>query len=362
MNRRMCFSALMLVLLTAALMAACRPQQAVVATNAPPTISPTPRSTALPTLESAPLAGTEDNPLRLIFVISGSVSARERAQSNALALETALREASETYVERGFISSAVNVVVEIVGTQAEALDALCASLGSDEAAAVWVDALAYAAASARGCGTPALVVQRGTGRNAATGTAVELVTRRELSLASVGTATGRTICRLRYDDLITWVIPSLILRVHDVDPINEVGEILDFEDREALYEALAEGECDLAGIEVNGLDELDESVADELVVIGNSQTPEFPYSLLLYPAEIPLGMRAALNGALLAVADEQPELLENALGQDALVAVDSEAAMMDALTGQDVPTADLDFDDLNAFLFSTGLNFALLGN
>lgn len=346
-------------LMFAVVTAGCRPQAAAVPTLAPPTIAPTPRSTALPTVASQPVSGTESNPLRMMVVTGDSVAVRERAQNSALSLEAALREQSAAYVARGFIAAPLSIRIEIVATNGEALEALCAASGANGRAVAWLDGLGFASAEA--CAAPALLVERGSGRAAAAGEAFALITRRELSLGSTAAAAGRTICRLGFNDPVTWVIPTLIFRANGVDSSTQLGSVLDVADAQALYNGLISEECDMAGIRVTDFDTLDEPFADELVLIEDSQTPEFPYNVLFYPPDVALGTQIALNGALFTLMDTQPEALDGLLQLDGLLATEATAAMMESLAGENLATTDLDLEALRAFFFSTGLNFANLG-
>lgn len=348
-----CFLILVIV------MSGCRQQEAAVPTLAPPTIAPTPRSTALPTVANQPVSATESHPLRMIAVIGGSVAARERAQDSALTLEAALREQSAGYVERGFITEALSIRIEIVTTNSEALEALCASSEAETRAVAWLDGLGFASAEA--CASPALLVERGSGRDAAAGEAFALITRRALSLGSPAAAAGRIICRLGFDDRVTWVIPSLIFRANGVDPLTDVGSVLEVADAEALYNGLLSEECEIAGIRVTEFDALDESFAQELVLVEGSQTPEFPYNVLFYPPNVALGTQIALNGVLFTLLDTQPEALDGLLQLDGLLATAETAVMMQSLAGVNLTTADIDLEELRAFFFSTGLNFANVG-
>ncbi len=344
------------------LLAACRQGTTVVPTSAPPTIAPTPRSTALPTLERISPTGTEANPLRMIVVISDSTAQRQRAEDAALALTTAIEATSTGYVTDGFIQNPLVVEVHVAATQGEALDALCSAVTGTEVAVAWLDGLGFMAATQRGCATPALLVERGTGRSARTGEAFELLTTRELALTSVRATAGRDFCRLNYADFETWVAPALILRTSGVNPLDDLGTVTDYEDAEALYTALADGECDAAGIRVGQFDELDESIARDLRQIEDSQSPEFPYGVLLIPPEVGLGTRLVLDLVLLNIAEEQPELLEGLLAQDSLVVFEPEAALITNLQpGITLETTNSDLSALAAFLTDTGLNFGQEG-
>jgi ABC-type phosphate/phosphonate transport system substrate-binding protein len=81
------------------------------------------------------------------------------------------------------IENESGMVVEVILVEryAEALAALCSSAGG-QAAVAWLDGLTYMAATAQNCGLPALQVEHGTGRNATTGAAAQIVANSELGI------------------------------------------------------------------------------------------------------------------------------------------------------------------------------------
>ncbi|MBN8619589.1 MAG: hypothetical protein J0L63_11835, partial [Anaerolineae bacterium] len=119
--------------------AACRPQEAVVQPTALPTLSPTPRSTPLPVVATAVPPGQESNPLQIVLRPFESLNTARAVLDD---LEDAILN-----------QSGITVNFELVNRDAEALAALCAS-SSGRTAAVWVGGVEYLAAEAMNCGQP----------------------------------------------------------------------------------------------------------------------------------------------------------------------------------------------------------------
>lgn len=235
--------------------------------------------------------------------------------------------------------SGLVIEVTLVDRYAEALAALCDSTPTNVTVA-WLDGLSYQAAVAQSCGTPVMQIER----DRETGDSGQIVTASSLDVGGVSGLNGRSFCRLGYDDYYTWLVPSLILQAGGVDPVEGLGEITDYDDLDSLMEAVADGDCEAAGISEIAFDDLGD-VSEELEVVAS--TPAFPYGVLMYPLNLTLGERLRLNEALLTLAGDSDgaDVLRAVLNQDELTAADAD-----------------DLEDLSGFLADTGLDFAQLGN
>jgi ABC-type phosphate/phosphonate transport system substrate-binding protein len=305
-------------------MAACRNQSA----SGPviqATLTPTPRSTPLPPVATTIPPGIVENPIQMVLRPSGNIEVARRLITDAQItdLQDAILEESGLVVE-----------ITLVDRHAEALAALCGSTPTNVTVA-WLDGLTYQAAMAQGCGSPVLQIER----DRQTGDAAQIVAASSLGLAGVSDLNGRSFCRLGYDDYYTWLVPSLLLKSGGVDPVDGLGTITDYDDIDALAEAVADGDCEAAGLSEIAFDDLG-NVSDDLDVIAT--TPDFPYGVLMYPLNLTLGERMRLRDALLSI---DADVLRPVLSQDDLTAVD-----------------DGDFEELTSFLADTGLDFAQLGN
>lgn len=311
-----------------ALLTACRRQQATQQAAVREADTPTPISTPLPPIPTAIPVGTEDNPLQMVIHPAEPMAV---ARNVAARFQTAIEDESGLVVE-----------VVLAERYAEALAALCNSSGGQVAVA-WLDGPGYMAATAQNCGFPALQVERGRGRNATTGQAGQLIANHDLEISAVSQLSGDGFCRLSYDDFYSWIVPTLLFKVGGIDPLSDLDSVTDYENSSDLLAAVADGDCDATGIPEGALDEADNARTDIDIV---ETTVEFPYAILMYPIEVPLGTRLTLADTLFAISQDSDsaETMRTLLGQDALVRVNAD-----------------DFVEFRNFMDSTGLDFAQLG-
>ncbi|RMF79178.1 MAG: hypothetical protein D6737_12165 [Chloroflexi bacterium] len=297
-----------------------------------PTITPTPLSTPLPALATMIPPGDEENPLRLMIRPARPLAIAETAVSE---FETLIRE-----------ESGLNIDVILVERYADALAALCDSTFGPVSAA-WLDGVAVVAAEAQACGSPTLQVQREGREGLAGGLAGLIVSNSELGLGSPAALGDRTFCRLGFDDFYSWFVPSLVMQANDVNPLRDLESVIDFDDIPSMLTAVADGECAAAGIPDGALDEFDREIGDARENIAVLETTvEFPYDILVYPLEVPLGTRIALDDAFIAIANdaERADVLADILAQDDIVRFDEE-----------------NISDFRAFIDSTDLDLSQLG-
>jgi len=309
-------------LLAGLLMTGCRRVDTQQAT-ARPTVTPTPRSTPLPTLEPTIAPGAVDNPIRLLVI--GDPQAEHQTD--------AARDLGEALTA----SSGLSVTIELVGSTAEAVAALCTGFAQQPTAA-WLDGLGYAAA--RTCGTPALWIERETDNDESPFLIAQLVIPQENDSTEAAELAGVDFCRIGLTDYTTWRVPLLLLHAGGLDPA-QLGTVRDLPNLEAVLEAVAAGEC-AAGMATADYEELARGDLRTDTRLLSTQA-EVPHGVLMYAPEVPLGARLTLNEALLAAARTADfELL--------LAASGVRPVLMD------------DLEPFIAFLEQTGLDFTQLGN
>ncbi|MFO7322497.1 MAG: PhnD/SsuA/transferrin family substrate-binding protein [Chloroflexota bacterium] len=294
-----------------------------------PTATPTPRSTPLPPVPTAIPSGSEENPVRMVIVpASSGLSARRAARE----LETSLSERTGRAVE-----------VVLADRYAEALAALCDSVGGVVNVA-WLDGVSYAAAEAQACGTPLLQVERRAGRSSQAGEPIVMVANGDAGIESVADLRGATFCRLGYSDLATWLIPAIMLQTHGLD-VAEIEHVVDYEDLTLLLEAVADGECDAAGVPQSAYSGARSAVRNALITLDES--PPMPYSILMIPVEMPLDLRNELERAIVAMSSDEvdAEALDDLLRFERLVTVESS-----------------DLAPVRQFVAEAGLDLAVLGS
>ncbi len=235
----------------------------------------------------------------------------------------------------------------MVERYAEAVAALCASSGGQISIA-WLNGASYVAARAENCGTPVLQVERGERRDAKTGEAASIIVSKAANINSLSAVRDRSFCRLSYEDFYTWLAPMFILKANNLDPLSDVGETTDYSDLPTLIKAVADRDCDVAGIPAGALEQYADDLgdaADQVKVL--TTTTEFPYAILMISPEVSLGTRLVLTDTLIALAQESTTAVKmrDLLGQSAVRPVTSE-----------------DFTDLEDFMNSTHLDFSQLGD
>lgn len=295
------------------------------------TATPTPRSTPLPPVATVIPPGEATNPIQMVVRPPGS------AVSRGLLTDNQITRFTENLNEQ----SGLNVELVVVDRYAEALAALCDSTPSQITVA-WLDGLSYAAAEARQCGEPVLQIAKKDNE----GAAGYLIVSNSSNAGGVSSLNGQDFCRISPTDYYSWLVPGLLLKDAGLDPVNSFSSVTDYDDLVSLMTAVAEGDCDFAGISADDFSTLNRSLQDELRIL--TETPPMPYGVLMYPIGLPLDRRLALTDGLvqLALNRELSVSMAPFLGQDALVRVE----------GLD------DFEDLMGFLRGTGLDFAQLGN
>lgn len=311
---------------------ACRRQGDAGGPTPLPTLTPTPRSTPLPALPTAIPIGQEGNPLQMVIHPPGDLSdAREAAAD----FEAAILDQSGLVIQ-----------VELVNRDAEALAALCDS-SSGQVAVAWLNGLAYLAAQAQNCGQPALQVERGARQDARTGEAASIIVEDGGNVSTFSALRGKNFCRISYDDLYSWLIPSLMMRANGIDPLA-FETVTDYETIPEIVQAVADGDCDAGGIPAGALDEFADEIGDAAENISVLDTSiEFPLAILVVPLQVPLGTRLTLNDTLETLAQDSSSAvkLRPLLGQNALLTVTSD-----------------DFVTITDFISSTGLDFSQLGS
>lgn len=327
------YTRLVLAAVCLLLLAACRQQTTQTELELALRSTATPRSTPLPAVPTPIPPGDEGNPIRMVVRPLGpAADARSAASDFAAAVQ-----------ER----SGVVIEVQLVERYAEGLAALCASPGGQMSVA-WLNAPTYVAARAQNCGVPALQVEKELESGSQTGEPGSIIATRGIGIRNAAGLSRRKLCRISNDDFYSWFVPSLLMRADGIDPLNAPTSVTDYQDIPSLVQAVANRDCDAAGIPANALEAYAGAIgsdADDVTVV--TTTVAFPYSVLMIPVEVPLGKRVALVDALTDMASDSADavIMRSLLTQDALIAASVE-----------------DFGELTDFMNGTGLDFARLGN
>lgn len=135
--------------------------------------------------------------------------------------------------------------------------------------------------------------------------------------SNVSVVTGNTYCRLGLNDFYSWILPDIMVSRAQVD-IRSAAQITDYPDVESLVEAVATGECVMTGVSAKAFALLDADLQAQVTVVETSAV--MPYDVLVYPLDVQLGVRLAINDVLVEFAENPAtaELLFPLLGQTAI--------------------------------------------
>jgi len=297
-----------------------------------PTITPTPRSTALPPVPTSVPVASANNPLHIQFVAPKQSISQQALKSAGDDLEKALNDATQ-----------MTVTVDVVDKDAEALAALCDSPKGTVSAA-WLSGLAYAAAFAQNCGSAALQVERGASASAVTGDQARIIANAGANIGQVADLAKHTFCRLGYTDIYSWLIPSLMIHNAGVAD-SDLKSITDYTDAGQMIDDVVAGKCDAAGIAGSQFDDVASS-STRSAVHTLQQSATIPFAVLVVPPELPLAQQQQLSNALIAIGNgSRADTLKTLLNQD-----------------QIVTATDDDLSSLRSFVSGAGIDLAQAGN
>jgi hypothetical protein len=184
-----------------------------------------------------------------------------------------------------------------------------------------------------------------------TGQAGAIVVNRDLGVTLLNGVIDGTFCRTEMSDFYSWLLPTLMFDAAGIDLTGANVTLVDYPDTEAVLDAVAAGECTMAGVAQTVVDA---GLPDGVTLAQTSV--EFPLHVLVYPSTLDGGIRDTLNTTLIAIATD-PQT--NGLIAPLVHATNDsgEAPARVAL----LPMTAEDFADLEAFIAAAGLDFAVLG-
>lgn len=320
----------------------------------PPTITPTPISTELPVIATAIPAGfSSDNPIQIVIVPNDPEQANDVIDDFQDQLQSL---------------TSVSIEVSLAETQSEAFGLICASASGTQSA-VWVNGMTYATSNLQGCGVGVLQADTPQG----TGETGVLLLNIDYEDSGITGAVEDTLCRISVDDLFSWTLPIIFYGIEDF-MVLDIDNVNELEDNDALIEAVADGTCGAVGMSEEAWEaylDADETLAENVIVAGTS--PEIPFNVFAFPFSMSLDAIADIETALIRmdVAAGRSEIeLDNANPESTAEPssssdeLDIDESMMEILFGEGAfeQVTSADFADVIAFLDSTNINFAELGN
>jgi ABC-type phosphate/phosphonate transport system substrate-binding protein len=320
-----------------------------------PSVTPTPRSTALPPVATLVPLGVSANPLHIEFVAlsdaalqrASRVATAEATENAATAEATSESLTGNAATDLGKALSdemQMSISIDVVDNDSEALAALCDSPKGTVSAA-WLSGLAYAAAFAQECGSAAAQVQYGTSSDATTGDEARIIIKSDSKIGAIADLKdGRIFCRLGYSDVYSWLIPSLMLHNGGVED-SDLKAITDYDDPSMMIADVAAGKCDAAGISGSQFDAL-ASPSKRISVRTLQKSATIPYAVLVIPPQLPLAQQQQLSAALIALSKgTRASIFKSVLNQD-----------------QVIPATDDDFSSLRSFLNGVGIDLSQAGS
>jgi ABC-type phosphate/phosphonate transport system substrate-binding protein len=252
-------------------------------------VTQAPTATSLPPFPTVAQPGTDDNPLVVMLVDPEAGGSAPDLQS----LSNAMTQVAGLAVD-----------VRWTETYAGALDALCRG----EAVIAQMSASSYLAAREADCGEAIYQIERDGSRVVEASLVVPMGGASALSgLAEL------SLCRISGADNGAWIAALLTLQAGGIDPLSQMGPVVDASSQADVVSLFAEGSC--AGAVFV------EPVEDDLLELVHElqALPPIPNDLIVIDDQLDVESRAVLVDAL----DEQQQNIAGLLGADALAPVDT---------------------------------------
>ncbi len=231
--------------------------------------TPTLRSTPLPEGPGAPVIGSRQRPIQILFALPDA-SVNNDTKASGTELEGYIEDELNALLqdELGITISDLTVVVDFV-SPAAALDAVCGRTAEGNPTLIWVNSFSAVVAHNNCEAEPALAITRSKGSRASVGRTAEIIARPDVN--SLADLTGRVFCRSDEQDVFTsWVFPGILLSSQNVDPFTQLSAVNSYPTDIDLMLALYKGDCAAASIPADAYDGLVDDLLDALDAIGQS--------------------------------------------------------------------------------------------
>ena len=247
-----------------------------------------------------PELGTEENPIIWSFVPSGDTGE--------------IVAGGEAVADMIFDKTGLVVEVSVATEYAGVIEALSTDPPSAHMASLAT--FSYIVASQRDVAEAELVGVR-FGSTTYSG---QIIARSDSDINSVADLDGRTFARP--DPLSTsgWIIPSITMQADGVNPEDDLEEIVDAGGHGAVAAAVYNGDVDAGATYVDARGEIEEDnpdVMEVLKVVTVSQ--DIPNDGVQFHPSISGEMRQQIIDALLEIAEESPDVLDDAYSWSGLV-------------------------------------------
>jgi ABC-type phosphate/phosphonate transport system substrate-binding protein len=294
------------------LLTACGGNLTPTATPEPPTLTLTPRSTALPTLTGTAFVsmGSADKPFQLVLI--PPKDSNDTGESLAKALSQATGKVFK---------------VKLVTSNNDVLNALCSSIPT----VAWADGWTMLSAAAQGCGTIAAKIKVGD----STGQRADIIVNADSRITDVRAFKKLVFCRINVQDTVTWVLPVISMRAGGFN-IGDFKAVQDFPDTPTILQNVANNLC-VAAVPAGTLSG---GTAVPRGITRLTTTPELPFGGLVIANAIPGDVAASVSTFFTSNADA----IKGFVTADSVV-----------------PAKATDFKEMNDALQAAGINLKALG-
>ena len=244
--------------------------------------------------------GTEENPIIWSFVPSGET---EQIVAGGEAVADMIYDKTGLVVE-------ISVATEYAGV----IEALSADPPSAHMASLAT--FSYIVASQRGVAEAALVAVR-FGSPTYNG---QIIARSDSGINSVTDLEGKTFARPDPFSTSGWIIPSITMRAEGLDPQEDLEEIVDAGGHGAVVAAVYNGDVDAGATYVDARGTIEDDNPDVMEVVKVvTVSQDIPNDGVQFHPSVPDDVRQQLVDALLEIAEEDPEALDDAYSWTDLV-------------------------------------------
>jgi phosphonate transport system substrate-binding protein len=233
---------------------------------------------------STPDLGTDENPIRWIFVPSGEL---EQVTAGAEAVADLLNEQTglvfETFVATDYTA---------------AIEAMCSDPPQAEMSSLAT--FAYITAADRGCAESELVAQR-RGSTSYNG---QLIFNMESGIVAgdYSTLAGKTFCAVDSTSTSGYVIPTVMMRANGIEPDTDIDVVFAGSHPAAATQVYL-GECDFGATFVDARTAIEGDYPDVMEKVGVFDVSiDIPNDGVQYANTFPRELRDQVNDALLAIA------------------------------------------------------------
>jgi ABC-type phosphate/phosphonate transport system substrate-binding protein len=196
-----------------------------------------------------------------------------------------------------------DLVIEVRLTEdyAEALDSLCGG----EATVASLNSFGYIYASDLGC-AELFFVEEQNGKTAEQGQIVVSVTR---GIFGVIALRAQDFCRVDSASMLSWIVPSLRMRVDNIDPLNDLTSVVDAGSDAEVFRLVLNNTCDVGATSFGAeLDYPEIPNIDRIRVI--EELPPVPNDVIAFSPLTPPELRPVIRDLLRSFDDDLADIVE----------------------------------------------------